>query len=229
MLQVHPSVCLFVVTISLCGRVVLAAERINLSPQLTARDLARVSINLQAGGHSLVRTAADGNGQGADQKLPMSVSARLEYDELRLSPTIDANNRTLLALRYYDKADAVLKVDDSGRAPQLAEDRRLIAMESDEDQTMLYSPDGSLLREQLDLIDVVGNSLFVEQLLPADPVANGESWEHDSAVMGPFLALDSVAVCEVKSVLDEYNANFAKMRLAGVVHGMTAVCGASPG
>jgi hypothetical protein len=37
--------------------------------------------------------------------------------------------------------------------------------------------------------------------------------------MGPLLTLDTVAVCEVKSVLDEYNSNFAKVRLAGDVHG----------
>jgi hypothetical protein len=85
----------------------------------------------------------------------------------------------------------------------------------------LYSPDGPLPREQLDLIDVVGNSLFADQLLPGEPVANGDSWDNDASVIGPFLGLDSVAVCEVKSVLDEHNAGFAKVRLAGVVHGMT--------
>ena len=37
--------------------------------------------------------------------------------------------------------------------------------------------------------------------------------------MGPLLTLDTVAVCEVQSVLDGFNANFAKIRLAGVVHG----------
>ena len=38
--------------------------------------------------------------------------------------------------------------------------------------------------------------------------------------MGPLLTLDSVAVCEVQSVLDEFNVDFAKIRLAGTVHGM---------
>jgi hypothetical protein len=33
------------------------------------------------------------------------------------------------------------------------------------------------------------------------------------------LTLDSIAVCEVQSVLEEFNANFAKVRVAGVVHG----------
>ena len=37
--------------------------------------------------------------------------------------------------------------------------------------------------------------------------------------MGPLLTLDSVAVCEVQSVLESFNANFAKIRLAGTVQG----------
>jgi hypothetical protein len=103
----------------------------------------------------------------------------------------------------------------------MADDRRLIALEIENGRTTLYSPAGPLPRDQLDLIDVVGNAYFAEKLLPTRPVANGESWDNDAAVMGPFLALESVAVCEVKSVLDEYNASYAKIRLAGVVHGMS--------
>jgi hypothetical protein len=69
------------------------------------------------------------------------------------------------------------------------------------------------------LIDVVGTSFFIDRLLPSAPVAMNDSWSHDATVMGPLLTLDSVAVCEVKSTLDGSNDNFAKMRLAGTVHG----------
>jgi hypothetical protein len=191
-----------------------------LSPHAAARDLARVSIALQAGGNNVVRAEAEGKNEATEQKLPMSVSARLEYDELLLDAAGDDPNG-LLALRHYLKAEAVLKVDDSGRTPQLAEDRRLIALQNTDAKPTLYCPDGPLPREQLDLIDIVGNSAFADQLLPTEAVADGESWGHDAAAMAAFLALDSVAVCEVKSVLDEHNASFAKVRLAGVVHGMS--------
>jgi hypothetical protein len=55
--------------------------------------------------------------------------------------------------------------------------------------------------------------------LPTYAVATDESWSNDAAVMGPLLTLDSVAVCEVKSVLESFNASFAKIRLAGIVQG----------
>jgi len=41
----------------------------------------------------------------------------------------------------------------------------------------------------------------------------------DGQLMAGLLTLDSVAVCEVQSVLEESNASFAKIRLAGVVNG----------
>ena len=219
MRQFLPAVWLFLCTGSFVGTVGLAADRIDLSPRVSDDEVTRVSIQLEAGGHSLVRIDGAGKDPRVDQKLPMSVAAKLEYDERRL--TDDVTNGSLLAVRYYDKAEAVLKVDDSGRTPRLADDRRLVVLESDSGRPTLYSTDGPLPREQLDLIDVVGNSFFTEQLLPTQPVANGDTWGHDSDVMGAFLALDSVAVCEVKCVLDEHNASFAKVRLAGVVHGMS--------
>ena len=223
MLQFGARSVLLFLTLPIAAPCCFAAERIDLSRGLVPNDLARVSIELEAGGHNLVRTASDGKAAAVDQKLPMSVSARLEYDELRLASSaadMEVQDGSLLAVRYYEKAEAVLKVDESGRTPQLADDRRLIAVASDNGRAVLYSPDGPLPREQIDLLEVVANSLFAEDLLPTEPVANGDTWEHDPAPMGAFLALDSVAVCEVKSVLDEYNANFAKVRLAGVVHGM---------
>jgi hypothetical protein len=222
MLQFAPIARLWFLTVALTTGGTLASEKIEMSAQSGANDLARVSIELEAGGHTIVRVEAEDKTEAAPDKLPMSVSARLEYDERRLADTHQkVMNRELLAARYYHKAEAVLKVDDSGRTPQIAEDRRLIAMESENGRATLYSPDGSLPREQLDLMEVVGNSFYADQLLPDRPVANGDSWDHDASVMGPFLGLDSVAVCEVKSVLDEYNTSFAKVRLAGVVHGMT--------
>jgi hypothetical protein len=69
------------------------------------------------------------------------------------------------------------------------------------------------------LIDAAGDSYGVDRLLPAKPVTEGQSWANDAAVMGPLLTLDTVAICEVQSVLDGFNASFAKVRLAGVVHG----------
>src|SRR6185295_2903445 len=54
---------------------------------------------------------------------------------------------------------------------------------------------------------------------PKQPVDEGESSTNDTNVISSLLTLDTVAACEVQSVLDEFNASYAKVRLAGDVHG----------
>jgi hypothetical protein len=151
----------------------------------------------------------------------MSVSAKLLYDERRLDdhgPNTPGKRR-LAAVRYYEKAGATIKVDQSGVEPKLPDERRLIVVEQADPRPVLSSPAGPLERDHLDLIDVLGNSYVVDQLLPTEPVADGDTWNSDAPVMGALLALDSVAACEVQSVLEESNDQFAKVRLAGIVHG----------
>ncbi len=205
--------------VSLTGLSARAGEKIDLAPRHEPNSLTHVAIELDAGGHNLVRGESDGDEKADDKKLPSSVAAKLAYDELRLTDFGSVEPGTALAIRYYDTAEAVIKVDDSGRTPKLPDDRRLIVLEQAKLRPVLSCPEASLDREQLDLIDVVGDSLMVDRLLPSKPVTEGDSWANDAAVMGPLLTMDTVAVCEVQSVLDSSNENYAKVRLSGTVHG----------
>jgi len=195
------------------------AERIDLLPQNKANSLSHVTIQLDVGGHNLIRAEGDSKETAEEQKLPSSVAAKLAYDELRLTDSASPNVGAALAIRYYDTAEAVIKVDNSGRTPKLPDDRRLVVLAQAAERPMLYCPNAPLEREQLDLIDVGGDSFNADRLLPAKPVAEGDSWANDAAVMGPLLTLDTVAVCEVQSVFDSCNESYVKIRLSGVVHG----------
>jgi hypothetical protein len=195
-------------------------ERIDLSTKSATNELTRVSIQLEAGGNNLVRSDTEDTkvSATAEQKVPISVSGNLSYEERRLaSAAVDQG--APLAVRFYEKAEAVLKVDESGRTPRLADSHRLIVLQQADRRPVLFCPDGPLSREELDLIDVVGDSFAMERLLPGAPVGDGDTWANDASVMGPFLTLDTVADCEVQSVLESFNENYAKVRLAGVVHG----------
>ncbi len=207
----------FIVSLPHC--VAQGAERIDLSPQNKANSLSHVTIQLDVGGHNLIRAESDAKEKAEEQKLPSSVAAKLAYDELRLTDAASPEAGTALAVRYYDTAEAVIKVDNSGRTPKLPDDRRLVVLAQSAERPMLYCLNAPLEREQLDLIDVGGDSFNADRLLPAKPVAEGDSWANDAAVMGPLLTLDTVAVCEVQSVLDSSNESYAKIRLSGVVHG----------
>jgi hypothetical protein len=198
-----------------------AGERIDLAPGQEPGGLSHISIQVDVGGHNLVRpeqAASTEKLAAAEQTLPISVAAKLGYDEKRLASDSPGTGATL-AVRYYDQAEATIKVGETGRAPRLPDDRRLIVLENGPQRPLAFCPDGPLTREQFDLIDAVGDSYNVDGLLPKQPVAEGESWKNDTNVISSLLTLDTVAVCEVQSVLDEFNANFAKVRLAGDVHG----------
>ncbi len=197
-----------------------ASEKIDISLNSRPNDVLQVSIDLEAGGTTIVRPTDSGGEAASLQRLPMSVSGKLRYVERRLPTQPRTTTASVpLAVRYYETAEAVIKVDQSGLSPTLAENRRLIVVEKGADRPTLYSPECLLKREELDLLDAVGSTSTVDELLPEGPVASGESWPADSRVMAALLTLDTVAVCEVQSVLDEFNGSFAKVRLAGVVHG----------
>lgn len=212
---------LTVAILVLTGQTIRGAEKIDLTPNFKSSSLMHVTIDLDAGGHNLIRNPNEAKEaeKTAPQELPSSVSAKLGYDELRLASEDAPDVGTPVALRYYDVAEAVIKVGESGSTPKLSDDRRLIVLEQAEQRPLLRSAGAPLDREQLDLIDAVGDSYTADRLLPGKSVAEGESWTNGATVMGPLLTFDTVAVCEVQSVLDSFNENFAKIRLAGTVHG----------
>jgi hypothetical protein len=190
-------------------------ERIDLTPRLTSGDLAQVTAEMTMGG-TLKVPQKDGK-PGEAQEIPTSVTTTLHYDECRFTPT--TGTRPTRSARYYDQAEDVIKVDSDGQTQRLADERRLITVTNPGGRLLMSSPGGPLLREELDMIDAFGDSLIVDGLLPTQPVADGESWGNDGAVLAGLLSLDSVANCDVQSVLDKFNADFALSRLEGTVVG----------
>lgn len=208
----------------------LAAE--TKSKSLTKYDLTptaqitnHVKVTLEVGGDLLTRKNPTDPLAKVDPKanpnegamlVPMSVHASLEYDERHFSATRSA--------RHYQTAEATIKTGDTGKQPKLSADRRLmitdvVANDEASKQVSLYSPAGPLSRQDLDLVDVIGCTTVINGLLPTEPVAEGDEWIIDADVMGPLLGLDSVAFCEVTSLLDDGNAKFARFQFAGTVHG----------
>ena len=83
------------------------------------------------------------------------------------------------------------------------------------DRPVLYSPLGPLAQEELDLLDVQGNSVCLDQLVPSDAVKLGDSWQHTPRTLVALLNLDAVANGEVQSRLMKVNDQIAQMELFG--------------
>jgi hypothetical protein len=179
-----------------------------ISPGLTQR----VEVDLEVGGHLLV------DDQGDAHKVPMSVVAQLHYDERFLEASAAAD-KARRAIRYYEKAEAVIKIDKSVFKPRLDDALRLVAAEAMGDRVTLFSLDGPLTREQLDLIDIPATSLMIDALLPSGEVGVGQSWSPADWKLAALLRLDAVGQCDVKCLLASLAEGQARVVMGGAVHG----------
>jgi len=161
--------------------------------------------------------------QVASEKSPsstvkMAARAGLIYFEKTLeSPASSAPFRG--SIRYYEKAQASIQVGDESFQPSLRDQRRLIGVELRETRPFLYSPSGPLNREELDLLDVHGNSILLDGLLPPERVAVGDHWKHADDLLAALLGLDSITNTDAQSVLHSIQDEAALMELFGQVKG----------
>jgi len=181
-------------------------------------ELTRVEIALQVGGDLKLMN------EGKAKDLPMSVVANLKYDEQLLAT--GAKGQPTQSVRYYDDTRAVIKVDKGGEKPTLDPARRLIVAEKlDKQPTRLFCPASPLKREELDLVDVPGNSLLVDGLLPEHPVALGDTWKLADDTLADLLGLEAVSWSDVTSALGEIKEGIAEVAAAGSIS--AAVAGVS--
>ena len=137
---------------------------------------------------------------GKIERTKMSVVCKLRYDERTLAVP-DAKSQLWRSIRDYTLVDAVIKVGDDGLKPKLRPERTLVGAEVQLPKTKLFSPKGTLTRDELELIDVLGNSLVLDALLPTKPVAVGQSWPVDEKVMIALLGIDAAASVDVDCTL----------------------------
>jgi hypothetical protein len=183
-----------------------------LKPILDTRATTTVSVDLKMGGQLVTQEA------GKSESQPVSVVAKLRYHERLVEWNAEAT-ATARSVRNYEEAQATIKVKDEGIQNSLPANRRTQAVEIRDGYVAIDSLSEPLTREQFDLINVDGNSLALDRLLPGREVAEGENWQHDKAAIGPLLDMDHVAVCEVSSVVTGHLNNQVQIRLAGTVHG----------
>lgn len=208
--------------LALLGGIALAAlaceararETYDLRSRRTAGDIDRVDVSLEVGGNLKVVE------EGHSRNLKMSVVGKLSYDEKLLS---GGDRPGLLngvrAARLYRDAEAVIKIDKGGATPKLRDQRRLIVADVGQPEALLYCPHGPLTREELDLIDVPGNSALLDYLLPASRVGIGDRWQHPDQLVAGLLGLDAVSETDTASELEAIEGDTARLTLRGAVQG----------
>jgi len=198
--------------VGLCFSADAAAPKVVFKRAHRVGEISKVEVTVQVGGDLKLAN------EGQTKTIPMSVVANLKYAEQLLA--VDAAGLPQRSLRHYDDAVAAIKVDKGGEKPTLDPARRLIVAERlEKSAPVLYAPSEPLRREELDLIDVPGNSLLLDQLLPKDSVAVGDSWKLTDNVLRDLLSLEAVSWSDVQVVLGEVKDNLADVAAAGSVQG----------
>ena len=169
----------------------------------------RVTVLMEVGGE--FKEGAEGK----SQRTRMSGVASLMYDE----KTLVADRDRLRSVRYYEKAQSSAKFKDGSHNPSLAEPRRLVGVAVDPTAVSLFALREPMTRDELEVIDILGNSLLLDRLLPEGPVAIGEAWKPADNVAAALLGLDSVTRNELQCVLKEVTNTVARVELSGSVEG----------
>jgi hypothetical protein len=189
------------------------SEAYRLTPRLEKGDSTDVTVTLDVGGELIVP-----DDDGKETRLPMSVAAKMSYEEQLVAwwndPAIASRS-----LRRYSEAQATLKTSEKGETRELPADLRLIAAKAATDGTALNGLPRRLTREQYDLIDLPGNSLMIDRLLPKRELSAGEGWDHDAETIAILLGMNHVAVCEVRSEVAGMDNRQVQIRMTGTVHG----------
>lgn len=198
-------------------RSVRAAESVLAVPRRQVGEAAKVEVLLEVGGDLKLVDA------GKQKRLKMSVVGRMAYIERLLE--IDNKQGACFTARRYETADATLKVDRGSSQPALRTNRRLIGVSANAQEATVFSPEGALTREELDLIDMPANSAIVDQLLPGRGVQVGDRWQHTNELLAQLLCIDAVNTSDVFSELAEVDREAARFELngtlAGGIHGVT--------
>jgi hypothetical protein len=172
----------------------------------------RVVVRLEVGGETKFTDA------GKPQREKMSVLCDLDYLEKTVEIAADAD-ATWRSVRDYQKVSVDVKVGDGRFKPALEPRHCVIAVEAAKQSALLFSPGGSLTRDELDAIDIQANSLLLDRLLPEQPVAVGDRWEYAPEFLAGLLGLDEVSKSTVQSVLKEVADKVARFEFVGRVEG----------
>jgi hypothetical protein len=127
--------------------------------------------------------------------------------------------------RYYQTAEAEIKLDKNSHHPRLTDDRRLVGLRLEQGKPHFWSAAGPLTRDEAELLDLQANSAVLADLLPPKPVKLGETWKPEDASLAMFLAIDTVSshevVCKLAEVKDGRAVVEMSGKAAGAVEGVT--------
>jgi len=156
------------------------------------------------------------------QSIPMKVTSRQSYEEMLIQPgnlLQGENAKSTLGAWYFLKNETEIKIGESTAKPVLNLDQPFIGVDVKGAQVNFFRQDGFLTRDELDLINVQGNTLLLDQILPNKSVKVGDSWKQSPDTMALLLQMDLVFNLDIQTTLTDVQKNVAILETKGWIEG----------
>lgn len=198
--------------------VVLAAARPGLAQTyplcetLQAGDCCQLKLAMKLTGEWRV--------QREDKTVPVAIQASATHEFPERILNVGNDGVPIKAARYYHQAQAVIKTGDGTPAARtIRPEHRLIVAQRAKDQSITYSPDGSLTRDELETLEHF-DTLALVGVLPGKAVKVGEIWKLSSAVAQGLCSFDATIDHQLTCKLEEVHDDEARLSVSGTASGI---------
>lgn len=215
-------------------RISLVALASFLCAPLVAAETFTLTEDASSGRTFVVTAAITGDGTFSFQppelgakpvEHPVVLKADFRYAERPLPPA-GRDEAAFRALRDYERADSTIRVGEQASSPTLRQTRRRVVARATREGVSVYSTEGALTANEVELLPYPGDSLLLQALLPRQAVAVGESWSPDSwvapALAGTEVAFDQKLNCRLETVRDGRAVVTFDGSVQGAVKGATS-------
>jgi hypothetical protein len=122
--------------------------------------------------------------------------------------------------RVYEQARATITVEKETSERTLRPERRLFVAQRHKEQSLVYSPAGSLLREEVELTSEHFPVIGVMGLLPGKEVTVGETWKVTNPVAETLCNFEGLTEQSLVCKLEEVKDQVARVSVSGSATGI---------
>jgi len=156
--------------------------------------------------------------EGRPESIPLIAKATHRFVERVENP--DSRGGVGRAVRLYQSAASDSTTGPDRQVRELPADRRLIVVQRSAQGSVHFSPDGSLTREDLELVAEHFDTLCLGGLLPVKPVPIGDTWAIDSETVQYACLFEGLLKGELTGKLVSVKDGVASFSITGTAEGI---------
>lgn len=192
-------------------------EAVRLKETVGPEATTAARIDLKASG--LYRPPLPPDAMTAEAKMPKPLSVEIETRIVYRERLLPGPQRR--AVRWVRQAASAINGEIRPVAHKLRPELALLIAERRESDgaVVVVSPSGSLTRGELELVEGLGDTLCLGDLLPDGPVKRGDSWPVRKSALWAITGYDAIASNTLQATVDSIADDLVMVAIRGDVKG----------